>query len=141
MRRHTFIATFGALFALGAAGTVRAQDATRQLSARQELQAIHRPRSIDQELGRLTKDLELTPHQRKRVKILLLEHHNRIQALLDKNPTASRQALGPKIHAISDRTHHEVHALLSARQKRLEAKMVNREHNGEEYRRPLHLPG
>src|SRR6266851_564145 len=42
--------------------------------------------SIDQEFARLTKDLELTPKQQQQVRPLLEEHHDKIQALLDKNP-------------------------------------------------------
>ena len=46
------------LFLLGADASVVAQDnAAPQPSARQQLQHIHSPQSIDQELARLTKDL------------------------------------------------------------------------------------
>jgi len=122
---------------LGMSGAAVAQDsAVQSTSARQELQAIHTPRSIDQELDHLTKDLELTRAQQKRVRPLLEEHHNNIQALLDKNPTASRQALGPQIHAISDETHHEIHALLDDHQRQLEKAMQQRERIGGESRRP-----
>jgi DNA anti-recombination protein RmuC len=136
MRTHTFIVACGMMLMLGVTSTAIAQDAAQPPSARQELQAIHGPHSIDQELDRLTKDLELTPKQKKRVRVLCQEHHDKIQALLDKNPTASRQALGPQIHAISDTTHHEIHALLNNHQKKLEKQMQQREHNGEENRRP-----
>jgi hypothetical protein len=105
-------------------------------SARQQLQHIHLPQSIDQELARLTRDLELTPDQVRLVRPLLEEHHDRIQVLLDKNPTASRQDLGPQIHAVSDETHSKIHALLSDRQKELEKAMQQREHKGQENRRP-----
>jgi periplasmic protein CpxP/Spy len=108
----------------------------QQPSAREQLQHIHTPQSIDEQLARLTKDLELTPEQQRQVRPLLEEHHDRIQAVLDKNPTASRQQLGPQIHAISDETHRAIHALLTDRQKTLEAAMVQREHTGEENRRP-----
>ncbi len=77
--------------------------------------------------------------QQQQVRPLLEEHHNRIQALLDKNPNASRQELGPQIHAISDETHREIHALLSDHQKQLEKAMQQREHRGEENRRPAPL--
>ena len=137
MRKHTFIVTWGMMLVLGVTSTAMAQDAAQPPSASQELQAIHSPQSIDQELDHLTKDLELTPKQQKRVRALLNEHHNKIQALLDKNPTASRQALGPQIHAISDKTHHEIHILLTDHQKLLEKKMQQCEHNGEENRRPV----
>ena len=109
--------------------------AAQQPSARKQLQHIHTPQSIDQELARLTKDLELTREQQKQVRPLLEEHHDRIQALLDKNPKASRQELRPQIHAISDETHRKIHALLTDRQKELEKTMQQREHNGGENRR------
>jgi protein CpxP len=125
------------LLLLGVAASVVAQDnAAQQPSARQQLQHIHSPQSIDQELARLTKDLELTPEQQKQVRIILQEHHDKIQALLDKDPKASRQQLAPRIHAISDETHREIHALLTDHQKELEKAMQQREHNGEENRRP-----
>jgi Spy/CpxP family protein refolding chaperone len=99
-------------------------------------QEIHGPRSIDKELDHLTKDLELTPKQRKQVRPLIQEHHDRIQALFDKNPGVSRQNLGPQIHAISDETHHEIEALLTEHQKQLAKAMQERMHNGGESRRP-----
>jgi ribosome recycling factor len=107
----------------------------QQPSAREQLQHIHTPQSIDQKLAQLTKDLELTPEQQKQVRPLLQEHHDKIQALLDKNPTASRQRLGQQIHAISDETHHKIHALLTDHQKELEKTMQHRGHAGEENRR------
>ena len=87
-----------------------------------------------QKLASLTKDLELTPEQQRQVRPLLQEHHDRIQALLDKNAKASRQELGPQIHAISDETHRKIHALLTDHQKELEKAMQQRERNGEENR-------
>jgi hypothetical protein len=69
---------------------------TQQPSACQQLEHVHTPQSIDQELTCLTKDLELTSEQQQKVRGLLEEHLDKIQALLDKNPTASRQALGPQ---------------------------------------------
>ena len=139
MRNRPFTFAYGAVLVLGMAAPALAQDnGAQQPSARQELQQIHTPQSIDQELARLTKDLELTPEQQQQVRPLLNQHHDKIQALLDKNPTASRQELGPQIHAISDETHHQIHALLTDHQKQLEKTMQQREHNGEENRR--HLP-
>jgi periplasmic protein CpxP/Spy len=128
---------YGVMLTLGMASRALAQDnPVQQPSARQQLLHIHKPQSIDQALVRLTKDLELTPEQQQQVRPLLEEHHNRIQALLDKNPNASREELGPQIHAISEETHREIHALLSDHQKQLEKAMQQREHKGEENRRP-----
>ncbi len=136
MRTRSFTLACRVMIMLGLVGPAVAQDnGAQQPSARQQLQHIHTPQSIDQELARLTKDLELTPEQQQQVRPLLEEHHDRIQALLDKNPTASRQELGPQIHAISDETHREIHALLTDHQKELEKAMQQREHNGEENRR------
>ena len=133
MRNRAFTLAYAVMLMLGMAGPSLAQDnGAQQPSARQH---IHTPQSIDQELARLTKDLALTPKQQQQVRPLLEEHHDRIQALLDKNPTATRQELGPQIHAISDDTHHEVHALLSDHQKELEKAMQQREHTGQENRR------
>jgi uncharacterized phage-like protein YoqJ len=120
---------------LGMAGLVVAQDnGVQEPSARQQLQHIHTPQSIDAELAHHTKDLQLTPEQLHQVRPLLQEHHDGIQTLVDKNPTASRQELAQQIHAISDQTHHKIHALLTDHQKELEKAMQQREHNGEENR-------
>ena len=128
--RH-FTLAYGVMLMLGMAGPAVAQDnGVQRPSARRQLQQIYAPQSIDQELARLTKDLELTPEQQKRVEPLLQKHHDMIQALFDKNPNASRQELGPQIHAISDDTHREIHALLTDHQKELEKAMQQREHHG-----------
>ena len=133
MRKRVVQLTFG----MASLALAQDQDNTvRQPSARQQLQHIHTPQSIDQVLVRLTRDLELTAEQQQQVRPLLDEHHNKIQALLDKNPNASRQELGPQIHAISEETHHEIHALLSDQQQQLEKTMQHREHQGDENRRP-----
>ena len=136
MRNQPLTLAYWVMLTLGMAGPAVAQDnGVQQPSARQQLQHIHTPQSIDQELTRLTKDLELTAEQQRQVRPLLEEHHDRIQALLDKNPTASRQQLGPQIHAISDETHRKIHALLTDHQKELEKAMQQRQHNGGENRR------
>jgi hypothetical protein len=102
---------------------VTQENGAQPAPVRQQLQQIHTPRSIDQELSHLTEDLELTTQQQQQLRPLLEQHHDRIQALLDKNPAASREELGPQIHAISDETHCEIHALLTDHQKELEKAM------------------
>ena len=67
---------------------------------------------------------------------MLQEHHDKIQALLDKNPGRSRQDLAPQIHAISDETHHQIEALLTEHQKQLAKAMQERMRDGKESRRP-----
>src|SRR6202167_5164683 len=103
MRIRLFVLAYGVMVVLvGTTAAVAQSNGAQQPSARQQLQHIHTPQSIDQELDRLTKDLQLTSVQQQQVRPLLQEHHDKIQVLLDKYPTASRQELGPQIHAISD---------------------------------------
>jgi len=136
MRNQPFTLAYAAMLILGMFGPVVAQDnEAQQPSARQQLQRIRTPQSIDQKLAQLTKDLQLTPEQQKQIRPLLEEHHDKIQALLDKNPKASRQELAPQIHAISDDTHHKIHALLTDHQKELEKAMQHRGHDGGENKR------
>jgi hypothetical protein len=138
VQNKPFALTCGVALLLALAGPAVAQDSgVHQPTTREQLQQIHTPQSIDQELARLTKDLELTQREQQQVRPLLQEHHDRIQALLDENPTASRQQLDPQIHAISDETHGEIHALLTDRQRELEKAMQQREHAGGENRRPI----
>ena len=138
MRIRSFTLACGLMLMLESAGRGAVQaNEPQPPSARQQLQHIHSSQSIDEEISRLTRDLELTPDQVRLVRPLLEDHHDRIQALLDKNPAASRQDLGPQIHSISDETHHKIHALLTDRQKELEKAMQQREHKGEENRRPI----
>jgi hypothetical protein len=141
MKAKQLIAALALLLALTATPSVRAQNTPQDApSARQQLQSIHSSQSIDQELARLTKDLDLSAGQQKQIRALLQQHHDKTQALLDQNPTASRESLTPQIHAISDETHHQIHALLNDHQKELETKMQQRENNGEEDRHPSPAP-
>jgi protein CpxP len=112
------------------------ENAPQSKGPNQARPGIHGPRSIDQELDHLTKELELTTNQRKQIRPLLEEHHDKIQALFDKNPGVSRKDLGPQIHAISDETHHQIEALLPEHQKQLAKAMQERMHHGEDSRRP-----
>jgi hypothetical protein len=90
MRNGCFTLAPGAMLMLGMAGPAVAQDEGRQQPQRvKQLQQIDTPRSIVQEFAHLTKDLELTPKRQQQVRPLLQEHRDKIQALLDKNPTAS----------------------------------------------------
>ena len=135
--RSLFTVGLIGMLALGMTGIAMAQEnAPQPQGPNQARQGMQAPRSIDQELDHLTKDLELTPNQRKQIRPLLQEHHDRIQALFDKNPRLSRKDLGPQIHAISDETHHQIEALLTEHQKQLAKSMQERMRNREESRRP-----
>ncbi len=122
---------------LGMTGIAMAQENVPQpQGSNQVRQGIHGPRSFDQKLDHLTKDLELTSNQRKQIRPLLVEHHDRIQTLFDNNPKLTREELGPQIDTISDETHHQIEALLTGHQKQLAKAMQERMHNGGESRRP-----
>ena len=127
MRSTLFPLVLGAMLVLGVTGAAIATDNT----ALAQNQEFHAPRTIDQELDHLTKELELTPAQRNQIRPLLLEHQQEIQALLEKNPSAPREALRTKIHAISDQTHHKIEALLTDHQKQLAKAMQARMHRAE----------
>lgn len=138
MRTLPFSVIYAVILMFGMVNPIEAQNnRIDQHAASQQLQQIHSSQSIDQELARLARDLELTPQQQLKVRPLLEEHHDKLQALFDKNPGASRQELGPQIHAISDKTHGEIHALLNNHQRELEKAMQQREHDGEENRRSV----
>jgi hypothetical protein len=127
--RLTLGLTLSVMLILGTAGTTMAQQGASQPQATDPApQWLHGPRSIDKELDHLTKDLELTPKQREQIRPLLVEHHDRIQALLDKNPTLSREDLQPQIHSISDQTHRDIEASLTEHQKQLAKAMQGRMH-------------
>ena len=81
-----FFSIFGltAIFTVGMTGNAMAQENAPHLQEPERARpGIHGPRSIDQELDHLTKDLELTANQRKQVIPLLEQHHDKIQALFD----------------------------------------------------------
>jgi hypothetical protein len=102
---------------LGAANCVFAQKASMPAGdLRERLHHIHTPHSIDNELDRLTKTLQLSQQQRDEVKVLLQQHQDRIQTLIDGNPTASDEFLHERIHSISDDTHRQINALLTDQQ-------------------------
>lgn len=95
MKNPILILTCAAALSLGAPAPTTAQANATQPPARQQLQSVHTPQSIDQELARLTSDLELTANQQRAVRTLLQEHHDKLQALFDAHPTLSRQQLAP----------------------------------------------
>jgi periplasmic protein CpxP/Spy len=130
MQNRSFTLVYGVMLMFGTMIPDVAQgNEGQQPTAQQQLQHVHTPQSIDQELARLTKELELTPEQQQEIRPLLVEHHDKIQAVFDKNPTASRQELAPQIHSISDDTHRQIHALLTDHQKELE-KAMQHDHHG-----------
>jgi hypothetical protein len=71
-------------------------------------------RSIEQQVRRLTKDLDLTPAQQEKVRQLSKEHTDRIQKILDTAPpTLTYEAFTAQVHAISQEYHDAVNAILT----------------------------
>jgi hypothetical protein len=92
--------------------------------------------SIEQQVRRLTRDLELTPVQQQKVRQLAWEHHDRIQKILDTAPpTLTRDAFTVQVHAISQDFHGAVDAILTPHQLELMKAMVGRLDGGTERRR------
>jgi hypothetical protein len=130
----------------GSAACARAQDKTVPPQAqagqgaadwRARMQKNNNPdRSIEQQVSRLTKDLELTPDQEAKVRTLAWEHHDRIQKILDTAPpTLTRAEFTTQVHAISQDFHNSVNALLTPHQLELMNAMVGRLDSGQENRR------
>jgi hypothetical protein len=146
---------FSALAILGAAGSAMAQEETPPPPPQAQAQAqqarpmqggadwrerMHKnhdaARSIEQQVSRLTKDLELTPEQQEKVRKLSWEHHARIQKILDTAPpTLTREDFTAQVHAISRDYHEAVNAFLTPHQLELVKAMVGRLDDGNENRR------
>ena len=141
--------SFAAAVALGALCAVSAQETAipplieqvRPLPAaadwRERIQKNRdATQSIEQQVRRLTRDLELTPEQQEKVRQLSKKHSDRIQKILDSAPpTLSYEAFRAQVHAISQDYHDEVTMILTPRQLGLAHAMVDRLDRGEEDRR------
>ena len=139
---------FGGVAVLGAAGCAMAQEKVTTTQAqqahplqgaadwRERVQKNHSAdQSIEQQVRRLTKDLDLTPEQQEKVRQLSKEHNDRIQKILDTAPpTLTRQAFTVQVHAISQEFHDSVNAILTPHQLELMKAMVSRLDNGKEDR-------
>jgi Spy/CpxP family protein refolding chaperone len=139
---------FAGVAVLGAANCAMAQEEAAPAQAqqahplqgaadwRERMQKNHSAdRSIEQQLRRLTKDLDLTPEQQEKVWQLSKEHNDRIQKILDTAPpTLSYEAFTAQVHAISQEYHDAVSAILTPHQLELMKAMVGRLDNGKEDR-------
>ena len=104
---------------------------------RERMQKNHNAaQSIEQQVSRLTRDLDLTPPQQERVRQLAKEHNEKIQKILDTAPdTLTREAFTVQVHAISQEFHDAVNAILTPHQLELMKAMVGRLDSGKESRR------
>jgi Spy/CpxP family protein refolding chaperone len=103
---------------------------------RERMQRNHNAeQSIEQQVRRLTKDLDLTPAQQDKVRQLSKEHNDRIQQILDTAPpTLTYEAFTSQVHAISQENHDSVNAILTPHQLELMKAMVGRLDSGKEDR-------
>jgi hypothetical protein len=106
---------------------------------RERMQKNHNAdRSIEQQVRRLTRDLDLTPEQQEKVRQLSKEHNDRIQKILDTAPpTLTHEAFTTQVHAISQEFHDAVNAILTPHELELMKAMVGRLDSGNEDR---HVP-
>jgi hypothetical protein len=88
---------------------------------------LHGPRTIDQELDHLTKELELTPEQQSRSDRYCWNTIKRFSHYLIRIRRL-RAKLSP---SISEGTHHKIATLLTDHQKQLEKALKTRMHNGD----------
>jgi hypothetical protein len=91
--------------------------------------------STEQQVRRLTTDLNLTPAQQDKVRQLSRVHNDRIQKILDTAPpTLTYQDFQTQVHAISSDFHDSVNAILTPHQLQLMKAMVGRLDSGTEAR-------
>ena len=147
--RSISMLVFGCVAVLGAAGCGTAQEkaAPPQAQGQQALQGAadwrermrknhNAERSIELQVQRLTKDLDLTPEQQMKVRQLAKEHNDRIQQILDTSPdTLTYQDFQRQVHAISQNFHDSLNAILTPHQLALMKAMVGRLDSGTEQRR------
>jgi prephenate dehydrogenase len=122
---------FGGVAVLGAAGCTRAQEKASPPQAqaqqthplqgaadwRERMQKNHSAdSSIEHQVRRLTKDLDLTPEQQAKVRL-------------------THEAFTAQVHAISQEYHDSVNAILTPQQLELMKAMVGRLDSGTENRR------
>jgi hypothetical protein len=95
---------------------------------RQRMQANHNAdSSVEQQVRRLTTNLELTPAQQSKVRQLSRWHNDRIQTILDTSPPAlTYQDFQTQVHAISAQYHDSVNAILTPHQLDLMKTMTGR---------------
>jgi 3-hydroxyacyl-CoA dehydrogenase len=92
-------------------------------------------RSIEQQVRRLTRDLELTPEQQEKVRQLSKEHNDKIQKILDTAPPSlTYEDFTTQVHAISQEFHDAVNAILTPHERELMQAMVGRLNSGKENR-------
>jgi hypothetical protein len=103
---------------------------------RERLQKNHSAdRSIEHQVRRLTRDLDLTPEQQEKVRQLSKEHNDRIQKILDTAPpTLTHEAFSTQVHGISQEFHDAVNAILTPHELELMKAMVGRLDSGKEDR-------
>jgi hypothetical protein len=136
---------FAGVAVIGAAGCSKAQEKTAPPAQAQQGAADWRERmqknhnteqSIEQQVSRLTKDLDLTPKQQVKVRQLAHVHHDKIQKILDTAPPSlTRAEFTTQVHAISAEFHDSVDAILTPHQLEQRKAMVGRLDSGTERRR------
>jgi hypothetical protein len=147
--RSVSMLLFGGVVALGAScgkaqeKAAPAADQTHQVGPlqgsadwRERMQRNHNAdSSAEQQVRRLTADLNLTSVQQDKVRQLSKLHNDRIQKILDTAPpTLTYADFQTQVHAISQDFHNAVNAILTPSQLQLMNAMVGRLDSGTEAR-------
>ena len=114
----TSTAVFSSLLALSAVQSVWAQ-APDQGAVRPQPQApsLKAQADLNQQVARLTRDLELTPEQQAMVMALSKARNERIKAIIQSAPSGERKYMVmAQAHAVETRYHRQVNGLLTPRQ-------------------------
>lgn len=148
--RSVSMLVFGGVVALSATSCAKGQEKAtppqgqaRQANSlqgaadwRERMQMNHNAdSSTEQQVRRLTADLNLTPVQQGKVRQLSRIHNARIQEILDTAPpTLTYADFQTQIHAISQQFHDSVNAILTPGQLQLVNAMLGRLGSGTEAR-------
>lgn len=137
MRNTLFALALGGMLALSANAalcaqdqTTPAQDQTQSSSTRQQDAWGHGHRHMDpdRQLQHLTRQLNLTADQQARIKPILVDRQQKMQALW-QNPSLSRQALRSQAQVIRQDTRTKLEAALNDQQKQqFEEMQARRQH-------------
>ncbi|MGB7548415.1 MAG: hypothetical protein WBM14_11750 [Terracidiphilus sp.] len=116
MANRLFTLTLAGALLLGTGGAALAQDNPPATQGQGPWGHGQRQMDPEQELQRLTKQLDLSADQQSRIKPLLVERRQKMQALFE-DQSLSREDHRAKADSIRDETHGKILAVLNEEQK------------------------
>jgi ABC-type uncharacterized transport system ATPase subunit len=131
MRNKLFTFALGAAFALGFSGAALAQDNAAPPQEQDHSTRGAHPMDPDRMLQRLTRELDLTADQQSQIKPLLVDHQQKVEALV-QDQSVSQQDRHAKMKTLSEDMHSKIAAVLTDQQKQKFESMLQRTHRGGE---------